>query len=257
MENRKLTADIVVEWELQSLGEAIGNCLALNDDFLDRYCGERVATQLRRIPEKDRENILAQHIGEGFAVGGYYSLGESSIVLPVGEVEYQFEGNPEDTFADVNEWTINGNLAYTGLDAAEFPIDVESLAEEIDEFLSGDCPSEFVESYLECALWSSTDNDGRPLDDNFDVDDIDRETRKTAETECADFWRQHGWICSRDARRAGFDFWLTRNHHGAGFWDGHWRETFEDRAIEKRLTNAAHEFGSVNLYVGDDGRIHG
>jgi hypothetical protein len=249
--HKKITVDNAIEWELQSLADAIGNCLELNDDFIGRYCGARVAAQLRRIPEDDREYYLQSHIGDGRAVGGFYSLGESSIVIPVGEIEYQFDGAPEDTFEDVRDWTISGNLAYTGLDGAEFPVDVESLAEEIDEFLSGDCPDEFVESYLECSLWSSTDDDGRPLDDNYGVDDIDRETRKTAETECADFWRRHGWAMARDVSRAGHDFWLTRNGHGAGFWDGQWN------ADGDRLTSAAKVYGSVDLYVGDDGRIHG
>ena len=253
--HKKITVDNAIELELQNLADAIGNCLELNDDFIGRYCGARVATQLRRVSESDREYILQSHLGDGRAVGGFYSLGESSIVLPVGEIEYQFDGAPEDTFETVSDWTINGNLAYAGMDAAEFPVDVDALETEIDEFLSGDCPDEFVESYLECALWSSTDDDGNPLDDSFDVDDIGRETRRAAETDCADFWRRHGWILSRDVRRGGFDFWLTRNGHGAGFWDGDWRTESADYG--KRLTDAAHEFGSVDFYTGDDGRIHG
>lgn len=254
---KKITADDARNWELESLAEAIGNCLELSDEFVGRYCGESVAAQLRRIPESERENLLSPHIGDGRAVGGFYSLGESSIVLPVGEIEYQFDGAAADTFADVNDWTIRGNLAYATLDGAEFPIDVDALERDIDEYLSGDCPDEFVGAYLECALWSSCGEDGKSLDDSFDVDDIAPETRRAAETDCADFWRRHGWILSRDVRRGGFDFWLTRNRHGAGFWDGDWRESFDDRAIEKRLTDAAHEFGSVDLYIGDDGKIHG
>ena len=51
--------------------------------------------------------------------------------------------------------------------------------------------------------------------------------------------------------RAGHDFWLTRNHHGAGFWDGDWPEP-----QATALTDAAHAFGERNLYLGDDGRIY-
>ena len=49
----------------------------------------------------------------------------------------------------------------------------------------------------------------------------------------------------------GHDFWLTRNRHGAGFWD---------RGLEFvgiNLTDAAHAWGEFNLYVGDDGLIYG
>lgn len=50
---------------------------------------------------------------------------------------------------------------------------------------------------------------------------------------------------------AGHDFWLTRNGHGAGFWDGDWKEpaaTILDKATEA--------FGECNLYVGDDGKLY-
>jgi hypothetical protein len=50
--------------------------------------------------------------------------------------------------------------------------------------------------------------------------------------------------------RAGSDFWLTRNGHGAGFKDGHWGD-FGDQ-----LSDLAHEFGQADLYVGDDGKVY-
>lgn len=46
--------------------------------------------------------------------------------------------------------------------------------------------------------------------------------------------------------RAGTDYWLTRNRHGAGFWD---------RGLEQlgtELTAAAHADGSLDLYRSDD-----
>ncbi len=49
---------------------------------------------------------------------------------------------------------------------------------------------------------------------------------------------------------AGHDFWLTRNHHGAGFWD----RGLEDTG--KQLTVAAHAYGSRDAYTGDDGLIY-
>jgi hypothetical protein len=50
---------------------------------------------------------------------------------------------------------------------------------------------------------------------------------------------------------AGHDFWLTRNGHGAGFWDGDWTEP-----AATILTNAAKAFDECNLYLGDDQAIH-
>lgn len=50
---------------------------------------------------------------------------------------------------------------------------------------------------------------------------------------------------------AGRDFWLTRNGHGAGFWDGGW-----DEPAAAALTSAAHGFGDTDLYWGDDGELY-
>ena len=54
-----------------------------------------------------------------------------------------------------------------------------------------------------------------------------------------------------DVGFAGHDFWLTRNGHGAGFWDRGLGE------VGDRLSNACKAFGSYDLYIGDDGKIYG
>ncbi len=53
------------------------------------------------------------------------------------------------------------------------------------------------------------------------------------------------WTC------AGYDFWLTRNGHGCGFWDGDWPEP---QAAE--LTRIARTFGELSPYTGDDGLLY-
>lgn len=50
---------------------------------------------------------------------------------------------------------------------------------------------------------------------------------------------------------AAHDFILTRNRHGAGFWDGDWHRPWGDQ-----LTALAHDFSEVELYVGDDGIVY-
>jgi hypothetical protein len=55
----------------------------------------------------------------------------------------------------------------------------------------------------------------------------------------------------RDDKQLGHDFYLTRNGHGAGFWD---------RGLGKlgdELTAMADPFGSYELYIGDDGKLYG
>src|SRR5262245_3854505 len=109
----------------------------------------------------------------------------------------------------------------------------------------------FTTAYIECALWSSTDDTGRPLDENYGVEDIHPDTLRDVQEDCAAFQRDHAEDVAADLARAGHDFWLTRNRHGAGFWDGDWPAD-----VGRRLTETAHVYGSVDLYVGDDGLIH-
>lgn len=122
---------------------------------------------------------------------------------------------------------------------------------------------EFTEHYLIAALWSSNDEStpqgGEPFDQNYDLDDIAVETLRQAKEDCEAFQRDNaedlasvpgtGREWSINAQN-GHDFWLTRNGHGAGFWDRGYGE------LGRRLTDAAHVWGTVDLYVGDDGRIY-
>jgi hypothetical protein len=55
-------------------------------------------------------------------------------------------------------------------------------------------------------------------------------------------------------QQAGHDFWLTRNHHGVGFWEPEWANI--DKDASDRLTAESHRFGECDLYVGDDGKLH-
>ena len=109
----------------------------------------------------------------------------------------------------------------------------------------------FTNSYVETALWSSSEEDGEPLDKNYSAEDIDPDTIKKMEDDAFEFLRQNWELVQMDLIAAGHDFWLTRNGHGAGFWDGDWPE-----AAGKRLTKSSKTFGEMTLYVGDDGKIY-
>lgn len=109
----------------------------------------------------------------------------------------------------------------------------------------------FTHAYIECALWSSIDDNDHPLDKNHTADDLAPEARASIIADCAAFQADHEDDIADDPARAGHDFWLTRNGHGAGFWDGDWPD-----AVGRRLTKAAEDLGKVDLYVGDDGQVH-
>lgn len=113
----------------------------------------------------------------------------------------------------------------------------------------------FTRQYIETALWSthdySDDSGGAPLDQNYDISDIAPESLASMVADCEEFQRAHETDIAGEYSQAGHDFWLTRNGHGAGFWDGDWQEP-----AATRLTDAAHAYGSVDLYIGDDGKIY-
>lgn len=112
---------------------------------------------------------------------------------------------------------------------------------------------EMVDAYLETALWSSTGDNDQPLDENKDYSvDVAPEFQKQAAADCKAFIEKAGDLLEGlDLAQVGHDFWLTRNHHGAGFWDGDYKEEAGDK-----LTDIAQSFPEVNPYEGDDGKVH-
>ncbi len=123
--------------------------------------------------------------------------------------------------------------------------------------------------FLECALWTehdeSTESGGEPFDSNYGFEDLAPDTIHAACIDCAEFpalceaenVADFGRLIRRPSgdpdSSAGHDFLLTRNGHGAGFWDGDWSD--ENSAADK-LTEAAQSFGTFGLYLGDDGLIY-
>lgn len=112
--------------------------------------------------------------------------------------------------------------------------------------------SAFVNGYIDGALWSSNDETdergGRPLDEGrFELSD---EARAAMTRDATAFYNDYNHLWEdNDDYKAGIDFWLTRNRHGAGFWDGGYSKA-------DQLTKLAHGAGENSLYIGDDGLIY-
>jgi hypothetical protein len=249
----KITSDMVERWEIDSLADAIGNCLELNNDFLSRYCGKDIAEQLSRVPESEREYILQSHIGEGYSVHTIPTESDREIMLPIGEIEYQFEGQPEDVFENPDDFYISGDCAYISCYGVYFPVDVDSLKSEIDEILSGqvidDIFDDFFSGYLRAAIFTGShypdpDNmdDSRPMDSVYTLEDIPREIWAELESDCRDFLNHSGFMVAENPKTAGMDFHFTRNGHGAGFWDGDWPE------FGAELTARSRPYGTAEIY---------
>lgn len=127
--------------------------------------------------------------------------------------------------------------------------------------LSDDQREEFFQGYVNCALWSSADtppggSEPEPLDEDYGPDDIADETLDAMRADCNDFIDGSGidladYVAARSAGDAGHDFWLTRNGHGAGFWDRGLGE------LGDRLAAMTKPYGSFDLYIGDDRKVYG
>ena len=108
----------------------------------------------------------------------------------------------------------------------------------------------FVEAYIEAMLFAECDDNDEPLDKNYCQCDLSFWLMTDTIAECNEF-QQENWHDIKDNReQAGHDFWLTRNGHGCGFWDGDWPEK-----AGERLTKASKEFGEVHIYT-DSGLVH-
>jgi len=110
----------------------------------------------------------------------------------------------------------------------------------------------FLSAYIDCSLWSSFDDNQQSLDRNYSAKDIDPVTMAQMEADCLKFYTENNLeeLSNQELKHAGYDFWLTRNHHGAGFWDGDWPEPFSTLA-----TTAARGFGPFDLSVTDDAKL--
>lgn len=113
-------------------------------------------------------------------------------------------------------------------------------------------------AYLAAALWSSTGENEQPLDGQFGLHDIAPEALQSAREDCGAFLnhnRERLALAGLDDEQAGHDFWLSRNGHGAGFFDRANLGTPE-RAACDLLQKDAQGWGESDLYAGDDGKLY-
>lgn len=158
-------------------------------------------------------------------------------------------------------------------------------------YLNNDELNEILKGYLDAALWTEEErlNDERGVNNdvlNTDFYDEDGETeteikfmkimRNNLENKSIELFTKNDIdpnsliqayldikkfittagsiaiseaLAENDYFQLGMDFWLTRNRHGAGFFDRNYEH-------EKELTNAAQIQKEVDLYIGDDNKLH-
>jgi hypothetical protein len=119
----------------------------------------------------------------------------------------------------------------------------------------------FTLAYIEAALWSSHVGEeyaaGHDLTEDtslqsaeFGIEDISPEALASIAEDCSAFQESAADMLDQwSDEQAGHDFWLTRNGHGAGFWD---------RGLPHgdALSDIARSYGECDLYIGDDGSLY-
>lgn len=176
-------------------------------------------------------------------------------------------GIPGAEYAVISE-SKSGSFDFTRFDTPEEArSEFNRIAAEIAEEFDGETPdspddvkfdrdgNEMLDSYIETALSTSYDHSddvgGEILDRNYGRSSLAADALGEMRGDVFTFLADHSGLIGDKLARAGQDFWLTRNGHGAGFWYGDW-----PKDAAKTLTDASKVYGSSDLYVGTDGKLH-
>lgn len=163
---------------------------------------------------------------------------------------------------DVPKWALDEAISQVVNDS-DSP---EGTIEEYVIRLAGADIDAIVDGYLDCQLWAGLDmdrdNDGNspPLNTHYDRDDISPEYVEKIRQELTQVVLDHPlavrmYLNSRHTRQLthdsasfGHEFYLTREHHGAGFWDRGLGD------LGDYLTDIAHTYGEAEqLYDNGEG----
>ena len=133
---------------------------------------------------------------------------------------------------------------------------LNSEREDVSNIINNDYEDEEDESQDEIRFMKiMRDNFQKKSIESFTREDIDPNSLIQAYLDIKNFITTAGseaileTLNENDKFQLGMDFWLTRNRHGAGFFD----RSYEH---EKQLTSAAQNLKEVDLYIGDDKKLH-
>jgi hypothetical protein len=106
--------------------------------------------------------------------------------------------------------------------------------------------NEFERAYFEAALWTAEL-------ESHSVDEIDKRHIENSRKEIAAFRETAAYKDAIETglwteAQAGHDFWLTRNHHGAGFWDRY--SSGEGYDLGQKLTELSHKYPEIFVFEG-------
>ena len=124
-----------------------------------------------------------------------------------------------------------------------------SYFENFENFENSNHITEILNHYLQCALWSEETN--QDLEDKT-ISNFSIKSKKDAIEQIRWFVNMSGDALDHILdENIGHDLWLTRNHHGSGFFDRGY-----DDDIEEIIYDLCSILGEVQLEVGDDDKIY-
>lgn len=137
--------------------------------------------------------------------------------------------------------------------------------------------NKIINSYIECAIWTDEEqlkyqdkrnnqefykiseedwdeSEIKELVNNIDLNIHNFEENSLIKTylDIKKFLKLAGDAVNNiEESEIGQDLWLTRNHHGSGFWDRGY-----DEEISNKLTKAAKSLGEAELYIDNENKIN-
>jgi hypothetical protein len=164
---------------------------------------------------------------------------------------YDVKDNPEEAgpfpdirslmdYYDIDKTQMSGGYVRHLREDANLREDVNLGELNIDEILN---------SYLETALWAE-ESDENDLQDKT-INDFNEESVANSKIEIYNFIKKAQQeapdeLNTYDSNTLGHNLWLSRNGHGAGFFDDN----------NDKLQNLARSMKPVDIYLGDDGKIY-
>lgn len=133
----KIKAEQILDWEKNSLIDALGCELEMNDDFL-KHCGDKLKSMLLPLTTKQRNQVVQGCVDENSTrwSSGYDSTDDNQIFIELHETETQIDSiddleNPDDFTIDACGDTF---LAYYHVgNGLLVGIDLEKLQSEIND----------------------------------------------------------------------------------------------------------------------------
>lgn len=240
----KLTPKTILEYKDRVFRDDDGKlgCIVL---FQPAWANVRDFHAFRFVKDQEKLKTLLRHL----VFSAYYrpdlsalfqTLAEDQVKLDAVNLEHTHLGIGPQLQSDLKSWPLLDRFEKQGgLKTAAF------VKFSVDDF---------VEGYLEAALWSSD------VSDDYTVDDFSTASLSKAKEDCETFIRLAGdHLGDLDPNQAGHLFWLNRNVHGEGHMEtgSHdiWDQTNLSEEDQSFLATLSDSFGECDIYADEEGML--